>query len=128
MMHVPGVNLHITDRAADSFNYWHSQIRIIIECTFGLFIQRWRNLDISQNMLQQCSAVIFTGLGSSGLIYSLAKHSCKATKPQLLNVRALNSSATSKNHYLLEYYHFQGPVDLLELLNEAYHLDSELVY
>jgi hypothetical protein len=41
MTPVPGVNLHITDRDADSFNYWHSQIRIIIECTFGLFIQRW---------------------------------------------------------------------------------------
>ena len=25
----------------DSFNFYHSQIRILIECTFGIFISRW---------------------------------------------------------------------------------------
>ena len=36
-----GVNLHITSPAKDSFNFWHSQLRITIERCFGVFIRRW---------------------------------------------------------------------------------------
>lgn len=36
-----GINLHITYPSKDSFNFWHSQLRINIECAFGMFIQRW---------------------------------------------------------------------------------------
>jgi hypothetical protein len=37
----PGVNLHTTHPPKDWFNFWHSQIRITIERTFGIFVARW---------------------------------------------------------------------------------------
>ena len=37
----PGVNLHITFPSKETFNFYHSQLRITIERTFGIFIQRW---------------------------------------------------------------------------------------
>lgn len=37
----PGVGLHNSWPAKEWFNFWHSQLRITIECTFGIFIQRW---------------------------------------------------------------------------------------
>jgi hypothetical protein len=37
----PGINLAVTDLAKESFNFFQSQIRILIECTFGIFIARW---------------------------------------------------------------------------------------
>jgi hypothetical protein len=37
----PGVNLHETYPPKDWFNFWHSQIRITIERTFGIFVARW---------------------------------------------------------------------------------------
>jgi hypothetical protein len=40
MIPYPGVNLHETDPDKEWFNFWHSQIRITIERTFGIFIQR----------------------------------------------------------------------------------------
>jgi hypothetical protein len=39
MIPFPGVNLHILNRAYDSFNFWQSQVRILIEQSFGMFIQ-----------------------------------------------------------------------------------------
>lgn len=33
-----GNNLHVTHPAKDSFNFWHSQIRITIERCFGIFV------------------------------------------------------------------------------------------
>jgi hypothetical protein len=43
-----GAGLHITDPAKDSFNFFHSQLRITIERCFGIFIQRfgifWKEL------------------------------------------------------------------------------------
>lgn len=41
MVPFSGVNLNIVCPAKEWFNYWHSQLRITIECTFGIFIQRW---------------------------------------------------------------------------------------
>lgn len=37
----PGVNLYITDPSKESFNFWHSQIRITIERCFGILVRRW---------------------------------------------------------------------------------------
>jgi hypothetical protein len=36
-----GVNLHIIAPSKESFNFWHSQLRITIERCFGIFVQRW---------------------------------------------------------------------------------------
>jgi hypothetical protein len=41
MIPYPGVNLHETNPPKDWFNFWHSQIRITIERTFGIFVARW---------------------------------------------------------------------------------------
>ena len=37
----PGTNLHEKEPYKESFNFYHSQIRINIECTFGIFVRRW---------------------------------------------------------------------------------------
>lgn len=37
----PGVNIHITFPSKESFNFYHSQVRITIERCFGVFIARW---------------------------------------------------------------------------------------
>jgi hypothetical protein len=37
----PGVNLHETDPGKESFNFYHSQVRIIVERVFGIFIWRF---------------------------------------------------------------------------------------
>jgi len=37
----PGTNLHTTSMEKESFNFWHSQLRITIERCFGVFIARW---------------------------------------------------------------------------------------
>lgn len=59
MTPVPGVNLHLNYPEADSWNYWQSQLRIIIECTFGMFIQRWEIFWTPlQFKLQNCLAII----------------------------------------------------------------------
>ena len=34
-----GLHLHLTDPPKEWFNFWHSQLRIIIERTFGIFIE-----------------------------------------------------------------------------------------
>jgi hypothetical protein len=36
-----GVNLHITFPSQEAFNFYHSQLRITVERTLGIFIQRW---------------------------------------------------------------------------------------
>lgn len=41
MVPFPGVNLHVTHPEQEAFNFWHSQLRITIERTFGIFIRRW---------------------------------------------------------------------------------------
>lgn len=41
MIPYPGQNLHITHPSLEAFNFYHSQLRIWIECTFGIFIRRW---------------------------------------------------------------------------------------
>ena len=40
-MHIPfpGINLPEVNKAYDSYNFWQSQVRIMIEQTFGMFIQ-----------------------------------------------------------------------------------------
>ena len=44
-----GVNLHIVFPSRESFNFWHSQLRITIERTFGIFMRRfgifWKALE-----------------------------------------------------------------------------------
>jgi hypothetical protein len=37
----PGTNLHLTDQDSETFNWFHSSLRILIEITFGIFIQKW---------------------------------------------------------------------------------------
>jgi hypothetical protein len=59
-----GVNLHLFDRSKDSFNFWHSQLRINIECAFAIFVQRfgifWKPLEYSLehtfDIIQACVA------------------------------------------------------------------------
>ena len=41
MIPYPGANLSITYPTREWFNFWHSQVRITFERTFGIFIQRW---------------------------------------------------------------------------------------
>lgn len=41
MVPFSGVNLGDTDPPKEWFNFWHSQLRINIECAFGIFISRW---------------------------------------------------------------------------------------
>lgn len=41
MIPFPGVNLSVNDVLKESFNFWHSQLRITIERTFGIFVQRF---------------------------------------------------------------------------------------
>jgi hypothetical protein len=41
MVPYSGVNLKELFPEKEWFNFWHSQVRIYIECTFGIFIQRW---------------------------------------------------------------------------------------
>ena len=41
MVPYPGLNLHILDPNREAINFYHSQIRIIIERVFGMFIQCW---------------------------------------------------------------------------------------
>jgi hypothetical protein len=41
MVPYPGTNLHELFPYKESFNFFHSQIRIYIECTFGIFVRRW---------------------------------------------------------------------------------------
>jgi hypothetical protein len=41
MVPFPGINLHIHAPLQESFNFWHSQVRILIERVFGMFIQCW---------------------------------------------------------------------------------------
>ena len=45
----PGVGLHLSHPHKETFNWFQSSLRIIIECTFGLFIQVfgifWKQLD-----------------------------------------------------------------------------------
>ena len=41
MIPFPGTNLSVTHPSKEWFNFWHSQVRITIERTFGIFIQRW---------------------------------------------------------------------------------------
>jgi DDE superfamily endonuclease len=41
MIPFPGSNLSVSDPCKEWFNFWHSQLRITIERTFGIFIQRW---------------------------------------------------------------------------------------
>ena len=41
MVPFPGNNLHFTAPQLEAFNFFQSQLRITIECTFGIFIQRW---------------------------------------------------------------------------------------
>lgn len=41
MIPYPGTNLSVTHPTREWFNFWHSQVRITIERTFGIFIQRW---------------------------------------------------------------------------------------
>ena len=36
-----GINLHIFYPSKESFNFWHSPLRITIERAFGIFVQRW---------------------------------------------------------------------------------------
>lgn len=36
-----GINLHVICPEKESFNYWHSQLRITIERCFGIFVRRW---------------------------------------------------------------------------------------
>jgi hypothetical protein len=47
MIPYPGTNLHQTDPHAESFNFYHSQVRICIECTFGIFMQRFPKLSVA---------------------------------------------------------------------------------
>jgi hypothetical protein len=37
----PGINLHLYAVLEEAFNFWFRQIRVTIERTFGIFIQRW---------------------------------------------------------------------------------------
>jgi hypothetical protein len=37
----PGQNIHITHPELETFNFYQSQLRITIECTFGVFVRRW---------------------------------------------------------------------------------------
>lgn len=41
MIPFPGTNLSVTRPCKEWFNFWHSQVRITIERTFGIFVQRW---------------------------------------------------------------------------------------
>lgn len=41
MIPFPGANLSVTHPPKEWFNFWHSQVRITIERTFGIFVQRW---------------------------------------------------------------------------------------
>jgi hypothetical protein len=36
-----GQNLHLSYPYKEVFNFYHSQLRIYIECTFGIFVRRW---------------------------------------------------------------------------------------
>eukprot|EP01031_Cornospumella_fuschlensis_P031290 gene31290-37817_t len=42
-LHTPylGLNLHETDPFKESYNYFHSELRITIERCFGMFVRRW---------------------------------------------------------------------------------------
>lgn len=59
MIPFPGVNLHIISPENESFNFYHSQLRITIERCFGQFIRRWgifwKALEFS---LKHCSQII----------------------------------------------------------------------
>ena len=41
MIPFPGTNLSVSHPCKEWFNFWHSQVRITIERTFGIFVQRW---------------------------------------------------------------------------------------
>ena len=41
MVPFPGNNLSVSHPSREWFNFWHSQVRITIERTFGIFVQRW---------------------------------------------------------------------------------------
>lgn len=41
MVPFSGVNLSVADPPKHWFNFWHSQLRITIECAFGMFVNRW---------------------------------------------------------------------------------------
>ena len=41
MIPFPGANFSVTHPSKERFNFWQSQVRITIERTFGIFIQRW---------------------------------------------------------------------------------------
>ena len=41
MVSYEGVNLHLTNPIKESFNFYHSQVRITIERCFGILIARW---------------------------------------------------------------------------------------
>ena len=58
----PGQNLHITHPELETFNFYQSQMRITIECTFGVFVRRWGilwksmeyNLDFQFEIIHAC--------------------------------------------------------------------------
>ena len=41
MVPYPGTNLSVTHPTREWFNFWHSQVRITVERSFGIFVQRW---------------------------------------------------------------------------------------
>jgi DDE superfamily endonuclease len=41
MVPYPGTNLSVTHPTREWFNFWHSQVRITIERSFGKFVQHW---------------------------------------------------------------------------------------
>ena len=58
----PGQNLHITNPELETFNFYQSQMRITIECAFGVFVRRWGilwksmeyNLDFQFEIVHAC--------------------------------------------------------------------------
>jgi DDE superfamily endonuclease len=60
-MRIPfaGTNLSVTNPPREWFNFWHSQIRITIERTFGIFVQRWGIFwqPLKYN-LEHCTAIV----------------------------------------------------------------------